>query len=385
MRGHITKRGKNSYSIVLDAGTDPKTGKRTQQWITVPGPKKEAEKRLGELIHQVDTGIYTKPGKTTVADFLLRWVNDYRPNLSPRGYERYEGIVKGHLVPALGHLQLTQLKPEHIQAHYTAAQTKGLSARTVRYHHAVLHVALKTAVKYGQLARNPADAVTPPKKRRTEMKVWNEDEISRFLEEAKNTPYYELFYMALFTGMRRGELLAMRWADIDFIFNQVHVTRSLHHLKNGSYIFTEPKSDTSRRSIAMTPSTSLLLKACREKRALDQALLNRSLSEDTLLFSHPDGRPLRPNTITNAWNVTAKHAGLKAIRLHDARHTHASILLKQGVHPKIVQERLGHSSIEITLDIYSHVAPGLQEAAAARFDQALELHTNDATLNKDPR
>lgn len=370
MRGHIVKRYKSSYSVILNLGVDPVTGRRRQQWISVKGSKKNAEKKLAELLHQFDTGTFINPGKTTLAEYLERWLKDYaKPNLSPRGFERYQGIIAKYLIPELGSIPLTQLRPEHLQRHYTACQNDGLSARTVRYHHAVLHVALKTAVKWGLLLRNPADAVDPPRARHNEMKTWGEHEINQFLEAAKDSPYYTLFYTALFTAMRRSELLALKWSDVDFILSQIYVNRGLHHLKDGSYVFTEPKSAKSRRTIALPPSAILLLREYREKQELERSMLGRVLNDDDLVFSTLEGKPLRPNTITRAWKILAARCGLPVIRLHDARHTHASIMLKQGIHPKIVQERLGHSSIQITLDTYSHVTPGLQEAAAKRFDE----------------
>ncbi len=369
MRGHIVKRGKDSYSIKVSMGKDANTGKYKYQWTTVKGTKKEAEKRLSEMLHQLDNGTFMKPGRTTVADYLSKWLTDYaKVKLSPRGFERYRDIIRQHLIPAFGNLPLTQLKPEHLQKHYTAKLNDGLSARTVRYHHAVIHKALQTALKWGLVSRNVADGVDLPPIRRTQMQTWDNDDITRFLKAAKESPYYALFYTALFTGMRRSELLGLAWQDVDFLYCQVSVTRSLHHLKDGSYVFTQPKSIKSRRTIALSPSAILLLKEHKEKQELERTTMGKPLADDDLVFSTLEGKPLRPNTITRAWVTLAARAGVKVIRLHDARHTHASIMLKQGVHPKIVQERLGHSSIEMTLDIYSHVMPGLQEAAAERFD-----------------
>jgi len=370
MEGKVLKRGK-SYSIIYDIGRDPVTGKRKQKWETVKGTKRDADRVLRERLRSIEMGTYVQPTKITVGEYLVQWLENYQPNLSPRGFERYEGIIKRHLIPGLGSILLTQLRPEHIQKHYTF-KLKGLSANTVRYHHAVLHVALNTAVKWGLLIGNPSDAVTPPRKQRTEMQIWDNDDISRFLEVAKDTPYYALFHTALFTGMRRSELLALRWQDVDLILGQVYVSRGLHQLKNGSYIFTEPKSAKSRRTIALPPQTTLLLKDHHEQRGLERAMMGIPLTEDDLIFSTPEGKPLRPNTVTRAWKDLANRAGLKPIRLHDARHSHASIMLNQDIHPKIVQERLGHSSIQVTLDIYSHVAPGLQEAAAARFGELFD-------------
>ncbi|MFC1893519.1 Arm DNA-binding domain-containing protein [Chloroflexota bacterium] len=212
MRGHVVKRYKNSYTIVLSLGTDPATGNRKQQWISVKGTKKETEKRLAELLHQLDTGIFTKPGKATVAEYLEKWLMYYcQANLAPRTTEGYESIVRCHLIPSLGKIHLTQLKPEHIQSAYSKGLSAGLSPRTVRYVHVTLHKALRDAVMLGVIIRNPADAVKPPRLQYHEMHTMNESDIHIFLEFAKSTPYYALFYVALFTGMRRSELLALQW------------------------------------------------------------------------------------------------------------------------------------------------------------------------------
>lgn len=372
MRGHIVKRYKNSYTIVLSLGVDPSTGKRKQQWISVKGTKKDAERKLADLLHQLDNGTFIKPSKTTLAEFLERWLRDYaKPNLSPRGFERYASIIRKHITPDMGSLMLTQLRPEHLQKHYTASLNNGLSARTVRYHHAVIHKALQMAVKWGLVSRNVADGVDVPRARHPEMQTWDENDVTRFLEAAKDSPYYALFYTALYTGMRRSELLGLKWGDVDFILSQVYINRSLHHLKDGSYVFTQPKSAKSRRTIALPPSAFLVLKDHHKKQKLERAVLGIPLTDDNLVFSQFNGKPLRPNTITRAWAMLVARAGLKVIRLHDARHTHASLMLKQGIHPKVVQERLGHTSIQITLDTYSHVVPGLQQAAAERFDKLL--------------
>jgi integrase len=383
MRGHIIKRGKNSYTIVLNTGKDPTTKKYKTQWFTIKGTKKEAEKRLSELLLQLDNGTMLRPSKTTLGEYLKNWLSDYaKPNLTPRSYERYESITRVHLIPGLGNIILTQLRPDHLQSIYTAKLNSGLSALTVRYLHTVLHKALQTAVKHGLTGRNIADAVDIPRTLRSDMKTWDEYEVNIFLDAAKGSPYYELFYLALFTGMRRGELLALRWQDIDFLFAQISVNRTLHRLQggkygDGSYIFTQPKTERSRRTIALSPSVILMVKSYKERRTALFNKLGRSVKDEDLVFCSAEGQPMRPNTITRAWANLATQAGVKVIRLHDARHTHASLLLKQGVHPKIVQERLGHASIQITLDTYSHVAPGLQEAAANQFDKLISHSYNN--------
>jgi integrase len=173
-------------------------------------------------IIQPDMGTFMKPNKTTVGEYLERWLKGYaKPNLSPRGFERYESIVRVHLTPSLGNIPLTQLKPEHIQKHYTVKLDHGLSLRSVRYHHVVLHKELQTALKWGLVTRNTADGVDMPRVRHTEMQTWDEYEVTRFLETAKDSHYYALFHTALFTGMRRSELLALQWRDIDF--HQIYV------------------------------------------------------------------------------------------------------------------------------------------------------------------
>lgn len=379
MRGYIAKRAKNSYSIAVSLGKDASTGKYKQQWTTVMGTKKEAEKRLGELLHQLDNGTFMKPGKTTLAEYLEKWLKDYVwPNLAPRTAEGYQYIVRSHLIPSLGQILLTQLKPEHLQHLYSEKLASGrsdgkggLSKRSVQYIHVTLHKALKNAVTLGMIGRNHADAVEPPRPQRREIQTMNEVDIHIFLEFAKSTPYYALFYLALFTGMRRSELLALRWCDIDLFLCQLSVTRTIHQLHNGDIIFSQVKTDKSRRSIALSPSTAIVLREHREQQEELRQVLGRVLEKDDLVFCQIDGRPLLPDSITHAWMKLARHAGLKGIRLHDARHAHASLMLKQGVHPKIVQERLGHSSIQITLDTYSHVAPGLQQAAAEGFDKII--------------
>ena len=388
MRGHIRKRG-DTFSIVLDLGRDPATGKRKQQWLSVKGTKKEAEKKLNEMLHQLDTGTFMKPGKTTLAEYLNRWLKEYAwPNLAPRTAEGYQHIIQRHVIPALGSIPLTQLKPEHLQRYYSDKLANGrcdgkgvLSPRTVRHHHMALHNALKHAEQWGLLTRNVADAVSPPRCQRPEWHTMNEDNIADLLEAAKSTIYYDLFYLAIYTGMRRSELLALRWCDVDLILCQAYVSRTLHHLRDGSMVFRPPKTGKGSRNVALTPSTALLLNERRDNQITNLAILGTKLEEDDLIFTNLEGKPFLPNTVTHAWIKLTRRAGLRGVRLHDARHTHASLLLKQGTHPKIVQERLGHSSIQITLDTYSHVTPGMQEAAAAGFDQLMAVRRENRTAN----
>jgi len=382
MKGSITKRG-NSYRIRVSLGRDTTTGKYISHYETLMGNKARAEKRLREVLTEIDKGIFVKPGKATLGEYLKSWLMDYcRPNLSPRTLELYSYICEKHVLPTLANIPLIDLRPQHLQRLYAEKVSDGLSNRTVQLIHITLHKALKNAVKTGLLVRNITESVDTPKVQRREMHVMSETDLHLFLEYAKDTPYYALFYTSLFTGMRRAELLALRWSDIDLELCQLSVTRSMQYVRGAAQenriSFREPKTAKSRRLIALSPSTVITLREHKAKQAdLRQSLGYPLLSDNDLAFSHYDGSPLLPNSVTHAWVKLVRRCGLHGIRLHDARHTHASLLLKQGVHPKIVQERLGHGSIQITLDTYSHVVPGLQQAAANKFDDiVLPRQTN---------
>jgi len=377
MRGSIIRRS-NSYRIKVSLGKDLETGKYVSYYETVRGNKKDAETRLNEIINQHEKGIFIKPNKLVFSDFLDRFLEEYaRPNVAPRTREVYEMMIRKHIMRNLGYLPLTALRPEHLQKYYNDLLVSGLSPQTVRHHHTLIHKVLQNALELGLLSRNVADSVKHPKVQPKDMQIWNIDEIENFLKVAQDTPYYALFHLALFTGMRRSELLALRWQDIDLILGEVSVNRTLHQLKDKTFVFRPPKTAKGRRTIALTPRALQTLQDHYEKCKNLSSILDIPFNEDALVFCHiEDGEPLRPNTITRAWKLTAAKAKVKPIPLHGARHSHASLMLKQGVHPKIVQERLGHSSIATTLDTYSHVTPGLQQAAAKAFDQAFSKDYN---------
>lgn len=384
MRGHITKRGKDSWAIVIYTGRDPQSGRKQYKWHSVKGTKKQAEKEMAALINSLETGSYIKPKKTTVGLFLKQWLQDYAStNTAPRTYERYAEIVRLHLTPNLGNITLTQLKPEHLQSYYAKALNSGringkggLSPQTVKHHHRVLSEALGHALKWGLLARNVADSVDPPRPEKKEMPTIQAEDIGRLLKESQNMeeessiPYYTIVYTALHTGMRRGELLALRWSDIDLNLMTISVNRSLQVLKEGVKIIREPKTPKARRLISMTPSLALQLKDYQTAQATIRLLANNPVKQDDLIFADLDGNSLNPDTITPAFTKIAKRAGYK-LRFHDLRHTHATLMLKSGIHPKIVSERLGHATVAFTLDTYTHVVPGLQEAAAITFDKLI--------------
>jgi integrase len=358
----------------------PSTGKRRRSFVTVHGTKKDAQRRLAELLVSIDNGSYVKPKHLTVGEWLGQWLQGYvATNTAPRTRERYEEIVQLHLIPALGLVRLSALQPEHIQKYYADALESGrrdgkggLSARTVHHHHRVLYEALRHAVKHGIIGRNPGEAVDTPRPRNREITMIGPSDVLRLLDAAKGTPYYPVLFTALYTGLRRGELLGLRWCDLDLDLATLSVVQTLQQLHNGQYVFREPKSRRGRRQIALSPSLAILLRQHRAKQEDSGKMLGKTLGPADLVFSHPDGTPLRPDSISRAFRTIARAVGLHGVRLHDLRHAHASLMLRQGVHPKIVSERLGHSGIAITIDTYSHVLPGLQEAAARRFEEGLQ-------------
>lgn len=384
MRGHIKQRSKGSWSIVIDVGRDPQTGKRRQQWQTVKGTKRDAELALRETLHSLERGGYVKPSRVTVGEWLKEWLDGYvELNCSPRTKASYEMIIRRHIIPELGTIPLSQVEPRHLQAFYSRQRAKGrvqgkgqLSSRTVRYCHSLLAEALGYAVKMGLIGRNVALAIDAPRVEHKAMSTLAPEDVPKFLEAAAETPYYAFFYTLLYTGMRRGEALALRWKNVDLGLPSLSVTAFLSVVEtayklNGSYVIKEPKTPHSRRQIALPPSLGLVLRQRRAEQKTQGDLLGKPSTDNDFVFAHPDGTPLDPSTVSHALANIIRKAGLPHIRLHDLRHTHATVMLKASVHPKVVSERLGHSSIRITLDTYSHVLPGIQEAAAQRFDDFL--------------
>ena len=289
---------------------------------------------------------------------------------------RYEEIVRCHLSPRLGHIPLSKLQPLHIQSYYSEALLSGrrrgkggLSAQTVLHHHRVLREALQQAVKWLLLARNPADAVEPPRPKRREMRALDGEATGKLLRAATETRLYVPIMIAVTTGLRRGEILGLRWEDVDFENANLAVRQSLEQTKAG-LAFKQPKTAKGRRVVALPGLTIETLKQHRKQQAAERLMLGQAFEDHGLVCARADGNPWPSNSFSAAFVALAKKAGC-TIRFHDLRHTHATQLLRQGVHPKIVSERLGHSTVGITLDVYSHVLPGMQEEAATRTDTAL--------------
>jgi len=383
MPGYIRRRGKGSWEVTVHLGKDPTTGRRRRRFVMVQGAKRDAERVLAEALHQRDTGVDISPGKLTVADYLRRWLRDYAAhNVGRSTLERYGGIVEHHLIPALGSLRLKDLRPAHIQEHYGRAQAAGgradgspggLSPRTVLPHHRLLREALSHAVQWQLLAANPVDAVKPPRPRRQEMRVLDVDGAGQLLEAAAGTPYYSLFYLALATGARVGELLALRWQETDLERGVLHVVRSARRFAGQGVVFQDTKSHRSRRPVALSPDTVALLREHRRGQAEQRLALGPAYTDQGLVFASPTGQAIDGGNLRRALMRTAQAAGVAPLRFHDLRHTAATLMLRAGVHPKVVSERLGHATVSLTLDTYSHVLPDLQREAAEAMDAVLPL------------
>ena len=372
MQGHIRKRGKDSWTVVVDLGRDPVTGKRRQLWRSLKGAKRDAEALLVQLLHQRESGIDTPPGRLTVAEYLQQWLSMHaRPNTAPSTFRRYEQIVRVHLLPVVGSIPLARLRPLHVQEVYSRVQEKGLSARTALHCHRVLREALQHALKWQLTPRNPADSVEPPRPQRYEIAALGPDEVKRLLATADQTPYGALIYVAAMTGLRQGELLGLRWRDVDLDAGTLSVRQICQWLPREGFIFRQPKTYRSARPVALSPASADRLRQHRLAQLQERLAAGPAYQDVGLVFANALGAPVHPTNLRRTWLRIAERAGLPRLRFHDVRHAHASLLLQQGVHPKIVSERLGHSTVGITLDVYSHVLPSLQAQAASGLDALL--------------
>jgi len=378
MRGTVKQRSKGSWRIVVDAGQDPFTGKRIQHTETVRGTKSVAEQRLTQVLSELDSGVYVKtPHDLTVAAYLREWLDGYvAVNCAPQTQESYRFIAEQHIMPELGKMRLVDLEPRQLQTLYGRKKAAGLTTRTVRYCYSLMSQALGYAVRQGILARNVATATTPPRLRKKPMITLAPEDVERFFVTARETPYYALFYLLLHTGMRRGEALALRWRNVDFGLESLGITAALSISQslgkiNGQIQLKETKTASGKRRVPLPPSSVLVLRQHREEQEARMQVLGRSVSDSDFVFTKPAGGPLDPSTVSQAFLATIRKAGLPDMPLHGLRHTHATILLSTGTHPKVVQERLGHASIRETLDTYSHSVAGLQEAAVVKFDEFL--------------
>lgn len=376
MKGHLRKRGQNSWAIVVDL---PRTsdGKRRRKWHTFKGTKGAAEAEMAKIVHQMQVGDYVEPARQTVTEYLRQWLGFSQTRVSAKTFERYREIVETQIVPALGHIKLHKLHPTQIQEVYSLWSRQGrrngkggLSAQTIVHHHRLLHRAMSQAVKWQLIARNIMDAVEPPAVEKCEMRALDESEVAALLEAANGSRLSAPVYVAAVSGMRRGELLGLKWADIDFESRQLAVRRSVEQTRAGVR-FKSPKSRKAR-TIQLSTHALDALKKHRVAQGRTRLALGPAYTKLDLVFARDDGSIWEPELFGKAFAALVKRAGLGHLRLHDLRHSCASILLKAGVNAKVVSERLGHSTIAITLDLYSHLLPGLQAEASEKIETSIE-------------
>jgi integrase len=374
MAGQIIKRSKNSFTVRIFIGRDSKTGQRQYLNETVKGNKKKAEQVLTSLLHKRDLGELASDKKMTVQEYLEHWLETAaRPKLTARTFDDYQYVLGRYIFPKLGNRKLAKLTPVEIQSVYSnmlLAKDRGglgLKSRSVIYTHRIFSSALKQAVKWRILSNNPCQLVDLPKRDKTQMKAMSSDEVEKFLIEAKKDPYYVIFALMLGTGLRPGEVLALKWEDFSPATGNLNIQRALENVR-GKISFKVPKTPRSRRNIKLPEHLVKLLLDHKDSLPF----------QSNLVFPSANDTPINERNLINRHFIPIlKRAELSYFRLYDLRHTHATLLLKAGVHPKIVSERLGHSSITLTLDTYSHVLPGMQDEAADKLNAMLfkpEIH-----------
>jgi integrase len=371
MRGSVRKRG-STYSYWLDIGPDPLTGKRRQRTKGGFRTKRECQAALNEAISALRSGTLVQPSRRTVASFLVEeWLPAVRmAGLRDSTWASYRMNVEKHLVPGLGAIELQRLSSAQLNAFYRELLTKGrrnraggLAPKTVRYIHSILHRALRDAVRWGYVVRNVADAADPPKAKTPEMRVWTPAQLRAFLEHVRGDRLYAAWLLAATTGMRRGEILGLRWSDLDVDAGRVAVRRP-RILVDYQVQVSEPKTARGRRSLALDPVTVAALRAHRARQAEEKLAVGGRYRDSELVFTGPDGTAVHPERLSDWFRQHVRAAGLPRIRLHDVRHSYATAALAAGVPAKVVSERLGHATIAITLDVYSHVIPGMDAQAA---------------------
>ena len=385
MRGHIRPRGKNNYSIVMDLEPGP-NGERQQKWISVAkylglpkATKKQAEIVLAEVLQKLRTQDFIQPEKVSLGEYLRYWLENYaRQSVRQTTMDNYTSLIDKHIIPELGHIQLAKLSPMHLQEFYNKklqcgradGKPGGLAPKTVRELHSLVHKALDQALKWQAVTKNVARAVSPPRKEKKEIKYWTKDEVKEFLNSIESERLFTLYHLALNTGMRRGELLGLRWVDMRMNDGYVAVRQNLVKTNSG-ILMQEPKTSNSRRNISISSNTVAALKAHKKQQLQEKLAHGPDYKDNGLVFCRLNGLPLYPDGVSDQFNRLVAKAGVKSITFHDLRHTHATLLLVAGIHPKVVSERLGHYSVALTLDLYSHVIPGLDQEAARKLDEQL--------------
>lgn len=375
MKGHIRERSPGKWAIVIDV-PDPDTGARRRKWHTFHGTKRQAQTECARLIAELDGGMYVEPAKTTVREFFVRWLKHEKANVSPKTHSRYEELLLKNVAPVIGQLTLNKLTAARIDACWSQLLESGrrngnggLSPRTVHHCRRVMLTAMDQALKWDLLKKNPVALTRAPKVERVAMEAYSASQTAILLDELKGTRVFVPALLAALCGLRRGEILSLRWRDVDLAAAVIAVRTSAEQV--GTEVrYKETKSGKSR-TVALSSSVVVELRRHRLAQAEEQLKLGLRPDDDAFVVAQIDGRPLKPVSLTHEWTRILAKTSLPRIRFHDLRHSHATQLLAAGVHPKIASERLGHSTIGITLDLYSHVMPGMQANAAEQVDAAI--------------
>lgn len=324
--------------------------------------------KLSAARRSLEDGLPVSSDRQKVGQFLERWLREVAaPTVRPSTYTRYRELLAGHVVPALGHLSLAKLGPQDLQGLYGKLSQR-LAPRTVGHVHRVLHRALRDALHWGLVARNACDAVSPPKVPREEMQVLTPDQARALLAAVEGDALEALYVLAVTAGLRQGELLALKWRDLDADAGRLTVNRTVRYMTGLGAVEGEPKSARSRRNILLAPMAVAALRRHRTRQA-EQRLAAIAWEDSDLIFTNEVGRHIQAsNLLLRSFRPLLARASLPAVRFHDLRHTAATLLLLEGVHVKVVSEMLGHSAVSLTLDTYSHVLPTMQADAAAKME-----------------
>jgi integrase len=374
MKGHIRARGPGAWELKFDVNSD--TGERQTRYVTFHGGKREAQKKLTELLDQVNKGSFIDPSKTTLAEFLDRWEGWAATQVSAKTLERYKELLKHHVRPRLGARLIQKLRTVDFAELYGALQAPkpegaGLAARTVGHVHRLLHRVFGHAVKWSLIGANPISAAEPPRVQRTEIEILAPDQIKAVLDALRDRPLYPVAVIGLATGMRRGEIAALRWADIDFDAGRVRVERSLEQT-NAGLSFKPPKTKAGRRTISIPASIVAELRD-HWRRQQEQRLafgLGKANNDD-LVFARPDATAWPPDSLTADWARTVRILKLPKVTLHALRHTHVSQLIAAGLDVVTVSRRIGHANPTVTLNVYAHLFGNTDERAADAVETAL--------------
>ena len=364
--GSIQKRKDGRWAAVIDLGWGD--GKRSRK-IVYGRTRQEVARKLTDLLKARKDGLPIPNENKKIDAFLADWLETMKPTVRPRTWQRYEEYVRLHVTPTLGRIRVAKLEPHHLQRLYAQRMESGLSAQTVVHLHRMLHKAFAQGLRWGLVARNVTELVDPPRVTRKEMRALSPEEATRLLEAAAGDPLEALYVIAITTGLRERELLGLRWREVDLETHRLHIVASLQNLPGEGLTIVEPKTPRSRRLVVIGELGVDALRRHRADQAEHRLRRGEAWEDNDLVFPNSFGRPINAsNLLSRCFYPLLKRAGLLRVRFHDLRHTAATLLLDEGVHPKIVSEMLGHSTISITLDLYSHVTPSMQEQAAQALD-----------------